>query len=122
MAPPAAEPAHGCTNDAIGTQSPRHEACSFPNFQLSGIPDATGQSTCSCVLLLQDIIFYGLPDHPTYYSELVANAFPHAVLEGMHSTVCTYFSKFEFLQLTQILGYARATKLLQRTSSTFVLC
>ncbi len=79
-------------------------------------------------LALQDVLFYSLPDHAHYYSEVLnlmeesAGGAGAAGGSGTHGTVTVLFSKWDVLQLERVVGSARAKKMLSAESSTFMFC
>ncbi|KAJ7515805.1 hypothetical protein O6H91_22G028600 [Diphasiastrum complanatum] len=66
---------------------------------------------------IHDLIFYSLPDHANFYSEIVN------MLEGVDNPSCTVlFSQFDKMQLERIVGSSRAEKLLSSKNRTFMFC
>ena len=90
------------------------QTCAHRRLVLSQLED---QDLC-----WQDITFYGLPDHPTFYSELVGRVVSAAPGDRAHATVTVLFTKFESLQLAQIVGSRRAAKMLKNRTTAFVIC
>lgn len=74
--------------------------------------------------MLQDVLFYQLPEHQTFYSELVACCTEGSLAAGGHghATVTVMFSKFDLLQMQRVVGNARHAKMLKSGSSTFLYC
>ena len=73
---------------------------------------------------IQDLLFYQLPEHASFYSELV-----NFLEEGSagtdsdgHATVTILFDKFDSLQMQRIVGKARCSKMMKSSSSTFMYC
>jgi U3 small nucleolar RNA-associated protein 25 len=71
---------------------------------------------------LQDILFYQLPQHPQFYSELV-NFFEESAAGGAMATVSVLFGRSDALRLERVVGSARAAKMLKSGGSgTFLFC
>lgn len=81
----------------------------------------------------QDVVFYGLPEHSHFYSEILnlmegsgpgsgpgAPAATAAAAAGAHGTVTALFCRFDALALGRVVGGARAGKMLAAESSTFL--
>ena len=75
-------------------------------------------------MVLQDLLFYQLPEHPSFYSELVGFSAEGSLANDGHghATVTVLFSKFDSLQMQRIVGNARTAKMLKADSSTFLYC
>ncbi|GMH45274.1 hypothetical protein BSKO_13231 [Bryopsis sp. KO-2023] len=69
---------------------------------------------------IRDVIFYSLPEHAHYYSEIVNML--EEPMAGMQPSVISLFSKFTGLQLERIVGRKKAKKMLKDRSPTFLLC
>lgn len=69
-------------------------------------------------------MFYGLPDHGHFYSELVNLVQAGgAAAAGHHATVTTLFCQFDALALSRVVGHSRGAKMLAADSTpTFVFC
>lgn len=70
-------------------------------------------------------MFYGVPDHAHYYSELVnlvQAGVAGAAARAHHGTITTLFCQYDALALGRVVGHSRATKMLSAESSTFVFC
>ncbi|KAF8336261.1 digestive organ expansion factor [Cantharellus anzutake] len=52
----------------------------------------------------RNIIFYGPPDHPQFYSELLSWPFLERGVEGSDVTVKVLYSKYDAMQLERIVG------------------
>jgi U3 small nucleolar RNA-associated protein 25 len=84
----------------------------------------------SSAAALQDILFYGLPDHAHFYSELVnlvqsggPGGGAGAAAGGHHATITALFCQFDALALSRVVGHSRAAKMLAADSTpTFVFC
>lgn len=64
------------------------------------------------------MVFYSLPQHASFYEELVNMAQPH---DGeKHCKVHALFSSFDFLRLKAILGVARSKRVLKAKSKSFL--
>jgi len=64
---------------------------------------------------IQRLIFYGVPHHAHYYSELL-----NLSAEGNASSCTVLFSKLESLQLERVVGSKRAKRLLKGSSSSHI--
>jgi U3 small nucleolar RNA-associated protein 25 len=104
---------------------------STPACSPAGIALAAPCVLTSCVstshhtsCLLQDIVFYGLPDHAHFYAELVNLVQTGgAAAGGHHATITSLFCAFDALALGRVVGASRAAKMLTPGSSpTFVFC
>lgn len=75
-------------------------------------------------MLAQDLVFYGLPDHPGFYADLVqmATSSPAVRSSQHHASVTVLFTKFDALQLSQAVSSDRASKMLRNSKATFVIC
>ena len=104
--------AHGHTSPETCISLGIHTPLLWPATHLN--PEAL---TC-----LQDITFYGLPDHAIFYAELVEMAAPAVFVGAAHATVLASFTKFDFLHLGQIMGASRAAKMLKQKPATYILC
>ncbi|EFJ41396.1 hypothetical protein VOLCADRAFT_68308 [Volvox carteri f. nagariensis] len=90
---------------------------------------------------IQDVIFYGLPDHGEYYSELVnlleergaggggrgfgagaAGGSAASLATAHQATVTALFCRWDVLQLERVVGSGRAKKMLQGESGTYMFC
>ncbi len=73
---------------------------------------------------VQDILFYALPEHAHYYSEIVnmLQASALTVPAATHATITTLFCRFDLLALERVVGAARARKMMAATVSTFLYC
>ncbi|GBF92110.1 hypothetical protein Rsub_04457 [Raphidocelis subcapitata] len=89
---------------------------------------------------VQDVVFYGLPEHAHFYSEILnllegsaaaapapgaataaeAEAAAAAAAASAHGTVTALFCRFDALALGRVVGAARAGKMLAAESSTFL--
>jgi U3 small nucleolar RNA-associated protein 25 len=76
------------------------------------------------LMLLQDIVFYGLPEHAQFYAELInLIQTSGSAAAGHHATITTLFCQFDALALARVVGHSRAAKMLAASSSpTFVFC
>ena len=74
--------------------------------------------------MLQDILFYQLPEHQMFYTEMVSCCTEGSLANGGHghATVTVLFSKFDSLQMQRVVGNARHAKMLKSDSSTFLYC
>lgn len=74
--------------------------------------------------ILQDIVFYGLPDHAHFYSELVnlVQSGTGSTAAAHHATITTLFCKFDALALGRVVGNSRAAKMLAAETPTFMFC
>lgn len=90
-----------------------------------GSKEHSRKADMQCGTIVQDVVFYGLPDHPDFYSDLVqmaSSASPAARSSQQHASVTVLFTKFDALQLSQIVGSDRASKMFRNSKSTFVIC
>ncbi|KAK9793740.1 hypothetical protein WJX73_006953 [Symbiochloris irregularis] len=73
---------------------------------------------------IRDLVFYGLPDHPGFYADLVqmASSSRAAHSSQQHASVTVLFTKFDALQLSQTVGSDRASKMLKNSKSAFIIC
>ncbi|GFR41586.1 hypothetical protein Agub_g2307, partial [Astrephomene gubernaculifera] len=79
---------------------------------------------------IKDILFYGLPDHGHYYSELVnlleegggAAAAGGAAAGAHQATVTALFCGWDVLQLERVVGSGRARRMLRGESGTYMFC
>ncbi len=70
---------------------------------------------------MQHVLFYQLPEHAHFYSELVN--LMEAGEAGETPTVTVLFSKVDALRLERVVGGARSAKMLKnRKTSTFLFC
>lgn len=75
---------------------------------------------------VQDILFYQLPEHSHYYSDIVnmlggASGGDEA-FEAAHATVSVLFSPLDAARLERVVGSARVGKMLKGGSRTFLFC
>ena len=64
---------------------------------------------------VHEVFFYSLPEQGHYYSELLN------MIEGTNAPICTVlYCKYDILQLERVVGTARARRLLDAKSSTFM--
>ena len=72
--------------------------------------------------LLQDMLFYHLPEHCNFYSELIGCLDEGSAVDNTdgHATVTVLFNKFDSLQMQRVVGNARCSKMLKSGSSTFL--
>ncbi len=81
------------------------------------------------------MLFYSLPEHPQFYSELVnlleeggaAGAGGGLAAAGLgggvgHSTVTALFCSWDLMALERVVGAGRAKKMLRSESGTFMFC
>ena len=73
-----------------------------------------GQTVCRGV---QSILFYSLPQHAAFYSELV-NMLDTNVTE--HGTVEALYTEFDYLALCRIVGEKRTRRMLADGSASFL--
>ncbi|KAF7727858.1 rRNA-binding ribosome biosynthesis protein utp25 [Apophysomyces ossiformis] len=70
------------------------------------------------------VVFYGLPDHPHYYTEIVnflGLKFDEATAAEEATFSCTaLFSKYDFLKLERIVGSERAKKMCAAQKNVFM--
>eukprot|EP00879_Flechtneria_rotunda_P029257 GHRR01031570.1.p1 GENE.GHRR01031570.1~~GHRR01031570.1.p1 ORF type:complete len:239 (+),score=70.50 GHRR01031570.1:2-718(+) len=71
---------------------------------------------------IQDVVFYGVPDHAHYYSELINLVQTGSVATAHHATVTTLFCQFDALALGRVVGHSRAGKMLAADTPTFMFC
>ena len=79
---------------------------------------------------MQDVLFYSLPEHCHYYSEILnlleMDGLPAASAAGggpMHACVSALFCKYDMMQLERIVGSSRAKKMIgTKDSNTFMFC
>ena len=75
----------------------------------------------TCPLLLQDLLFYQLPQHAHFYLELV-NMLAGRDDLALHATVKALVTRMDALRLEPIAGTARSQKMLKGSKSTFLFC
>ena len=68
----------------------------------------------------QHVVFYSLPDHDHFYSEIVG-FLGEATLNGDTTTATALFTRYDQLALERIVGSASATCMLQASKEAFVL-
>ena len=73
-----------------------------------------------CARCAQDILFYQLPEHAHFYSELL-NLLEESA-SGEQATTTALFSRFDALQLERVVGSARSVKMLKSSTGTFLFC
>lgn len=66
----------------------------------------------------QEILFYQLPDHAAFYSDLISLA--GTVGAGEAATALVMFSPCDMLALERIVGTTRARKLLKSERKLFI--
>ena len=77
---------------------------------------------------MQDLVFYGLPDHPTFYADLVQMTSRQLAgsaalaTDQQHASATVLFTKADALQLSQVVGSDRAAKMLKSSKTSFVIC
>ncbi|GIL58206.1 hypothetical protein Vafri_13325 [Volvox africanus] len=75
---------------------------------------------------IKDLLFYGLPDHCEYYSELVnllEEAGGATTSHGPHqATVTALFCPWDVMQLERVVGSGRANRMLKGESGTYMFC
>ena len=73
---------------------------------------------------MQDIIFYQLPEHSHYYSDVVnmLGGGSGEAYEAQHATVSVLFSTLDAARLERVVGSARVAKMLKGGSKTFLFC
>lgn len=76
------------------------------------------------VLLMQDVLFYGIPDHGHYYSELLnlLEGATSAEAAAQHATVTVLFCRYDALALSRVVGSSRSKKMLTSKAPTFMFC
>ena len=67
---------------------------------------------------IRDIIFYSLPDHAHFYSELL-NMIDTSSIQQPTATIM--FSKYDNMQLSRIVGPGRAKEMMSSETDTFML-
>lgn len=77
-----------------------------------------------CHSVLQDILFYGVPEHAHFYAEMInLIQTSGSAAGGHHAMITTLFCQFDALALARVVGQSRAAKMLAAASSpTFVFC
>ena len=73
---------------------------------------------------MQDLLFYQLPEHANFYSELVGYTEEGSAGSNNdgHATVTALFNQFDSLQMQRVVGNARCSKMLKSESATFLYC
>ena len=66
----------------------------------------------------KDVIFYSLPDHPEYFSELVNMV---EVAPESRGSVTVLFHKYDSLQLGRVVGVRKAKSMLQAPGDSFMI-
>ena len=64
------------------------------------------------------MIFYSLPDHPEYFSELVNMV---EVAPESRGSVTVLFHKYDSLQLGRVVGVRKAKSMLQAPGDSFMI-
>jgi U3 small nucleolar RNA-associated protein 25 len=67
---------------------------------------------------MQELVFYQLPDHAAFYSDLVTLA--GTVGAGEAAAVTVLFSRFDALALERVAGTARAKKMTASNRNIFI--
>ena len=73
---------------------------------------------------VKDILFYQLPEHPQFYSELV-NFLEEENTPGVGlatATATVMYSKYDALRLERAVGSERAKMMLKKKNGTFLFC
>jgi len=60
---------------------------------------------------IQNIIFYGLPDHANFFSEMLNNLAPPKGEEGSDVSCTILYTKYDRLKLERVVGVSRVQKL-----------
>jgi U3 small nucleolar RNA-associated protein 25 len=63
------------------------------------------------------VVFYSLPQHASFYAELVNMA---QCSGDQHCCVHTLFSSYDFLRLKQIVGLERSKRMIKAKSKSFL--
>lgn len=73
---------------------------------------------------MQDLLFYQLPEHAHFYSELVGYTEEGSASSSRdaHATITALFNQFDSLQMQRVVGNARSSKMLKSESATFLYC
>ena len=66
---------------------------------------------------IKHLVFYGLPDNPIFYSELL-----NGIEAGPETSSLCLFDKFDKAKLERIVGSKRAKKILEGPKQDFVFC
>lgn len=111
----------GGVNDTAGCLAWVPLRGSLPRVPLRGI-----WHTVRIGLSAQDIIFYQLPEHSHYYSDIVnmlgGGSGGDDAFEAAHATVTVLFSPLDAARLERVVGSARVGKMLKGGSKTFLFC
>jgi U3 small nucleolar RNA-associated protein 25 len=71
---------------------------------------------------VKDILFYQLPEHPQFYSELV-NFLEEENTPGVGlATATVMYSKYDALRLERVVGSERAKTMMKKKNGTFLFC
>lgn len=71
---------------------------------------------------VKDILFYQLPEHPQFYSELV-NFLEEENTPGVGlATATVMYSKYDVLRLERVVGSERAKTMVKKKNGTFLFC
>eukprot|EP00698_Gefionella_okellyi_P002652 TRINITY_DN12498_c0_g1_i1.p1 TRINITY_DN12498_c0_g1~~TRINITY_DN12498_c0_g1_i1.p1 ORF type:complete len:604 (+),score=124.22 TRINITY_DN12498_c0_g1_i1:25-1836(+) len=65
---------------------------------------------------IHHLVFYQLPRHEQFYSEIVN------MLDGTDVDVCAMFTSFDALELERVVGTQRAQRMLTDTKPTYLFC
>jgi U3 small nucleolar RNA-associated protein 25 len=66
---------------------------------------------------IQNVFFYSLPQHATYYSELVNMMDTNA---SEHGTVEALYTEFDYLALCRIVGEKRTRRMLSENAASYL--
>lgn len=72
---------------------------------------------------MQDVLFYALPEHAHYYSEIL-NLLESDGLRAAasHATTCALYCKYDLMRLERVVGGSRARKMVSAESAHFMFC
>ncbi len=63
-----------------------------------------------------NIVFYGLPDHANFYSELLTYPFFKKDVEGNDVSCKVLYSKYDAMALERVVGTQEAVNLINRSN------
>lgn len=70
---------------------------------------------------VRNLIFYGLPDHPQFYTEFLSFPFLDDGVDASDVTCKALYCKYDWMKLERIAGTERALELLKSASWVFIL-
>lgn len=62
---------------------------------------------------IRNVVFYGLPDHPQFYTELLSYPFLDDGVEASDVTCRALYCKYDYMRLERIVGSSAVVGLIQ---------